>query len=73
VKPSQVSKRVIVERLAWVETMLDEIRALPLDDLDTFSADRRNATACAVRVRAAALALTYARGPVRGSPEENAW
>lgn len=37
-----VSKRVVSDRLAWVERMMDEIRALPLEDRTAFFSDRRN-------------------------------
>jgi uncharacterized protein YutE (UPF0331/DUF86 family) len=40
--PSQISKRVVVDRLAWVDQMIKEIQALPLNDKDAFFADRRN-------------------------------
>jgi uncharacterized protein YutE (UPF0331/DUF86 family) len=40
--PSKVSRRVVADRLAWVERMVAEIRALPLADRDAFFADRRN-------------------------------
>ncbi len=34
--PGKLSKRVIVDRLAWIERMVKEIRALPLDDRSSF-------------------------------------
>jgi uncharacterized protein YutE (UPF0331/DUF86 family) len=40
--PSQVSRRIIGDRLALVDEMLTEIRALPLADHTAFFADRRN-------------------------------
>ena len=40
--PGSISKRVVVDRLAWVDQMLVEIRALPLGDPDVFFADSRN-------------------------------
>ena len=40
--PSQVSKRIIGDRLALIAEMLVEIRALPLADRAAFFADRRN-------------------------------
>lgn len=39
---TQASRRVITERLALVERMVDQLRALPSDDLETFLADSRN-------------------------------
>jgi uncharacterized protein YutE (UPF0331/DUF86 family) len=38
----QISKRVVVDRIAWVERMLNEIRSLPLEDHQAFFADTRN-------------------------------
>lgn len=40
--PSRASKRVIGDRLAIIGEMLQELRALPLGDRDSFFADRRN-------------------------------
>lgn len=40
--PSQISRRVIGDRLALIGEMLAEIRALPLADQAAFFADRRN-------------------------------
>jgi uncharacterized protein YutE (UPF0331/DUF86 family) len=40
--PEPVSRRVIVDRLAWVAEMVSEIQRLPLDDRDAFLADNRN-------------------------------
>jgi uncharacterized protein YutE (UPF0331/DUF86 family) len=38
----KISRRVMVDRLAWVERMTVQIRALPLDDRVAFFADLRN-------------------------------
>ncbi len=38
----KISKRVVVDRLAWIEQMTGEIRALPLNDREAFFADQRN-------------------------------
>jgi uncharacterized protein YutE (UPF0331/DUF86 family) len=40
--PSRVSRRVVGDRLALVDRMLNEIRLLPLGDRSLFFADRRN-------------------------------
>lgn len=40
--PGEISKRVVSDRLAWVERMVGEIRALPLADREAFFSDRRN-------------------------------
>jgi uncharacterized protein YutE (UPF0331/DUF86 family) len=37
-----ISKRVVSDRLAWVDRMVSEIRALPLEDRAAFFSDRRN-------------------------------
>jgi len=40
--PGALSRRVVSDRLSWVERMVWEIQALPLEDRETFFADRRN-------------------------------
>ena len=40
--PKIISKRIVADRLDRVDYLLGEIRALPLRDLHTFLADRRN-------------------------------
>lgn len=40
--PGMVSKRVVADRLALVADLLREVRALPLQESQTFFADRRN-------------------------------
>lgn len=40
--PDRLSKRVVSDRLSWIERMIGEIRVLPLDDWEEFFADRRN-------------------------------
>ena len=40
--PTLISRRVVVDRLALVDKLLDEIRRLPLDDRATFFGDSRN-------------------------------
>ncbi len=40
--PGLLSRRVVADRLAWVEQMVHEIRTLPLTDRAAFLADRRN-------------------------------
>ena len=40
--PGPVSKRVIADRLAWIEKMVAAIRELPLDDKEIFFSDSRN-------------------------------
>ena len=40
--PGKISKRVVSDRLAWVDRMLSEIRSLPLEDKAVFMEDSRN-------------------------------
>lgn len=40
--PSKVSRKVFLDRIAWVDRMLAEIRALPLSSRADFTADARN-------------------------------
>ena len=40
--PEKASKRIILERVAWVDRMVEGIQSLPLDSYDRFIADRRN-------------------------------
>jgi uncharacterized protein YutE (UPF0331/DUF86 family) len=42
VTPGLISKKVIADRLSWVEKMVGEIRTLPLGSFQDFSGDRRN-------------------------------
>lgn len=58
--PSLISQRVAADCLEWVDSMLREIRLLPLDDRDAFFADRRNvwtADSCLRRALEAELDL----------------
>lgn len=55
--PGKISKRVIADRLAWVDKMLNEIRALPLDSKSTFMQDTRNIWAAESCLRRALEAL----------------
>ncbi len=40
--PGLISKRVVLDRLAWIDSMVAEIRQLPLSDSSTFLADKMN-------------------------------
>ena len=40
--PSKVSRKVVIDRIAWVDRMLAAIRALPLASRAAFTADERN-------------------------------
>jgi uncharacterized protein YutE (UPF0331/DUF86 family) len=52
-----ISKRVVVDRLAWIEQMVGEIRALPLAAREIFLSDRRNVWAAESCLRRALEAL----------------
>jgi uncharacterized protein YutE (UPF0331/DUF86 family) len=55
--PGKISKRVAVDRLAWVDRMIVEIKALPIDDKEAFLADNRNVWAAESCLRRALEAL----------------
>jgi len=40
--PRKISKRVVVDRLNWINKMIGEIHSLPLSDYETFAKDKRN-------------------------------
>jgi hypothetical protein len=39
--PSKVSRRIVLDRIAWVDRMLRELRSLPLADRTSFLAEGR--------------------------------
>lgn len=55
--PGKISKRVIVDRLGWVDRMMSEIRVLPLDSKSVFMGDTRNIWAAESCLRRALEAL----------------
>jgi uncharacterized protein YutE (UPF0331/DUF86 family) len=55
--PGKLSKRVVSDRLSWVERMVNEIRTLPLEDREAFFADRRNVWTAELCLRRALEAL----------------
>jgi uncharacterized protein YutE (UPF0331/DUF86 family) len=55
--PGKISKRVVSDRLSWVDRMLSEIRALPLRDKTVFMQDSRNVWAAESCLRRALEAL----------------
>ena len=55
--PGKLSKRVIGDRLAWIDKMVVEIRALPLDSYEDFSANRRDVWAAESCLRRALEAI----------------
>lgn len=40
--PGEISKRIVTDRLSWIERMVGQIQALPLEERDLFFADERN-------------------------------
>ena len=55
--PDHISKRIVIDRLDLVSTLLQEIRDLPLRDEHTFFADRRNVWAAEPCLRRSLEAL----------------
>jgi uncharacterized protein YutE (UPF0331/DUF86 family) len=73
--PSKVSQRIALDRFAWVDRTLKEIRSLPLADRTSFLAESRNVWAAESCLRRAIEALfdigrhVLARGFGRGDVE----
>ena len=40
--PGRISKRVVADRLNWIERMIKEIQSLPLENYKTFVGDKKN-------------------------------
>jgi hypothetical protein len=57
VPPGKLSKRVIGDRLAWLEKMVAEIGALPLDSYEGFPANKRDVRAAESCLRRALEAI----------------
>ena len=55
--PGKISKRVVGDRVAWVDKMVSEIRSLPLTTYDQFMEDKRNVWAAESCLRRALEAL----------------
>jgi len=55
--PGKISKRVVSDRLAWIDRMLREIRSLPLESQSIFMGDSRNIWAAESCLRRALEAL----------------
>ena len=55
--PGKLSKRVIGDRLAWLDKMISEIRALPLQSYEEFSTDKRSVWAAESCLRRALEAI----------------
>jgi len=43
--PGKISKRVVADRLNWINKMIQEITLLPIKDYDSFALDKRNSFA----------------------------
>lgn len=54
---SQANHKVVLDRLDWVDRMVEDIRSLPLSTYDEFINDRRNAAAAESCLRRALEAL----------------
>lgn len=55
--PSQLRAKIVAERMAWINRMLANLRALPLDTYATFQSDPRNLAAAESYLRRALEAL----------------
>ena len=55
--PARIHASVVAERVAWIESMLAGIRALPLKSMAAFEEDRRTAAAAESYLRRALEAL----------------
>jgi uncharacterized protein YutE (UPF0331/DUF86 family) len=55
--PGKLRRRILLDRVSWIRTMLEKTRALPLDSLEQFLADDRNAASAESFLRRALEAL----------------
>lgn len=55
--PERISKRVVSDRLAWIDKMLETVQALPLADQEKFFSDARNIATAESCLRRALEAL----------------
>jgi len=55
--PDKVSQRIVADRLEWVQTMLSDITALPLDSFEQFTQERRTIWAAESCLRRALEAM----------------
>ncbi len=73
--PDKVSKRIVADRLDWIETMLNDISVLPMDSFEHFTHERRTmwaAESCLRRALEAMLDLgrhVVAKGLGKGVSE----
>jgi uncharacterized protein YutE (UPF0331/DUF86 family) len=54
---TQINKRIVGERLDWIDRMVVEIRSLPLGNFDEFISENRNVWTCESCLRRALEAL----------------
>jgi uncharacterized protein YutE (UPF0331/DUF86 family) len=55
--PGPLNRRILADRIDWIDRMIEEIRKLPLNDRDAFMADNRNIWAAESCLRRALEAL----------------
>ena len=55
--PGKISKKVVADRIAWVDKVVSEIRSLPFTTYDEFMKDKRNIWATESCLRRALEAL----------------
>lgn len=55
--PDKVSQRIVADRMEWVQTMLSDITALPLDSFEQFTQERRTIWAAESCLRRALEAM----------------
>jgi len=55
--PTKISKRIVADKVEWINKMLDEIGYLPMDSFESFVSDKRNIFAAESCLRRALEAL----------------
>jgi len=55
--PGKLNRRILADRLEWIDRMLQEINSLPLNSYEEFSSDSRNIWAAESCLRRALEAL----------------
>ena len=55
--PGKVSRRILIDRMAWIDQMLAEIQKLPLESYEAFTSDSRNVWAAESCLRRALEAI----------------
>jgi uncharacterized protein YutE (UPF0331/DUF86 family) len=54
---AKINKRIVGERIDWIDRMVVEIRSLPLENFDEFTSENRNVWTCESCLRRALEAL----------------